>query len=195
VLDAATLDTNFTIAVGEMPAEVTFDLNGTRAFVANGMSHDVTVINVATKAVMTTLPVCEGPVGAWTGGDGVMYTDCEQGQALAAIDAQSLTEIRRYALGFMPGMAATPPGVAGEVWVTNSDDGRVAFYSTSSDTSSGDLMTGAGAHGVGFSADGSTAFITNQAANSLSVIDVVGKAVRATVALGQKPNGLVFRPR
>lgn len=195
VLDATTLETKQTITVGDMPAEITFDRNGMRAFVANGMSHDVTVIDVVTKTVAMTIPVCDGPVGAWAGIDGVMYTDCEAGESLAAIDAQSLAEVRRYALGFMPGMAGTPPGTAGELWVTNAEDGRVVFYNTSTGSSTGELATGAGAHGIGFSADGLTAFVTNQAANNLSAIDVAAKTIRATHPVGQKPNGLVFRAR
>lgn len=193
VLDATTLETKQTIPVSEMPAEVTFDRNGTRAFVANGMSHNVTVIDVVTKAVVMTIPVCNGPVGAWTGVDGVMYTDCEQDQTLAAIDAQSLAEVRRYALGFMPGMAATP--AAGELWVTNAEQGSVVFYGTTSDVRTGELSTGAGAHGIAFSADRQTAFVTNQGASSLSVIDVAAKTIRGTVTVGQKPNGLLFRAR
>ena len=193
VLDPATLETRRTITVGEMPAEITFDASGARAFVANGMSHDITVIDAATKVVVMTVPVCNGPVGAWTGVDGVMYTDCEQDEVVAAVDAQSLAEVRRYALGFMPGMAATP--AVGELWVTNADQGSVVFSGTSSDTRVGELPTGAGAHGIAFSADRQTAFVTNQLANSLSVIDVAAKTVRETVIMGQKPNGLLFRAR
>lgn len=193
VLDAKTLATKQTINVGDMPAEVTFAKSGLLAFVANNMSNDVTVIDVATKAVMKTIPVCDGPVGAWTGNDGVMYTDCESGQALAAIDSQSLNETRRYSLGFMPGMAATPPGAVGELWVTNSDTGSVVFNTTSGDMKTGELPTAAGAHGIGFSGDGLTAFVTNQAANNISVIDIASRTVRTTIPVGQKPNGLVFR--
>lgn len=193
VLDPATLETKKTITAGDMPAEITFDASGARAFVANGMSNDITVIDVAMKTVVMTIPVCDGPVGAWTGVDGVMYTDCEPGEALSAIDAASLAEVRRYALGFLPGMAATP--AAGELWVSNAEQGSVVFYGTTSDARTGELPTGAGAHGIGFSADRQTAFVTNQGANTLSVIDVAAKAVRGTVTVGQKPNGLLFRTR
>lgn len=195
VLDASTLETKRTITVGMLPAEVTFSINGRLAFVANGGSDDVTVIDVASKAVLTTLPVCDGPVGAWPGIDGVMYTDCEPAKEIAAIDAQGVAVTRRYLLGFMPGMVATPPTGTGELWVTDSEHGALVFNTTTADSRTGELVTGGGAHAIGFSSDGQTAFVTNQSAATVSVIDVAGKSVRATVQVGGKPNGLVFRGR
>ena len=45
VLDPKTLATKQTIGVGSMPAEVTFSKDGKLAFVANGMSNNVTIID------------------------------------------------------------------------------------------------------------------------------------------------------
>jgi YVTN family beta-propeller protein len=39
-----------------------------------------------------------------------------------------------------------------------------------------------------------TAFVTNQAANTVSVIDVENHVKLKDVAIGSKPNGLVFKP-
>ena len=45
-----------------------------------------------------------------------------------------------------------------------------------------------------FGPDGVRAFVTNPAANSLSVIDVASRSVIKTLAMDGQPNGLVFRP-
>jgi YVTN family beta-propeller protein len=193
VLDASTLETRQTIPVGDMPAEVTFSKDGKFAFVANAMSNVVTVIDVATKAVAKTIRVGANPVGAWMGADGVMYVDNEAGKSLTAIDAASLDTLRTYNLGFTPGMAATAPN--GELWVTDSENGTVAFYSTADGAKLGELPTGAGAHAMAFSGDGRTAYVSNQTAGTVSVIDVATGAVTKAIAVGTKPNGMVFRPK
>lgn len=192
VLDPTSLATKAVIDVGDMPAEVTFSMDGRRAFVADGASSDVTVVDVATKVRIKTIRVGEGPVGAWPGADGVMYVDAEQGRTVTAIDSERLEVIRTYELRFTPGMAMTTPS-ASELWVTNADGGTVAYYSTHSPAKLGEFPVGAGAHGIAFAPDGKTAWITNQVANSVAVVDVSSHAVTATIAVGVKPNGIVYR--
>jgi YVTN family beta-propeller protein len=191
VLDSRTLEPKQTIPVGDMPAEVTFSQDGRYAFVANGASNNVTVVDAATKAVVRTVPVGLNPVGAWPGNDGLMYVDNEDGKSLSAIDASTLEVARTYPLGFTPAMAATAPN--GELWVTDTDNGQIVFFAAGTTTRQGELATGAGAHGITFSPDGATAFITNQTAGTLSVVDVASRTLRKTVTVGTKPNGLVFR--
>lgn len=192
VLKADDLSTIKTITVGDMPAEVTFSADGLRAFVANSGSNSVSVIDAATKAVIMNVAVGENPVGAWAGANNVMYVDNEMGKSITAIDAQSLSVLRTYALGFTPGMVATGPG--SELWVTDADNGRVVINMTDMDMKTGEIATGAGAHGIAFSKDKSSAWVTNQGAGTVSVIDVGAKTVKQTVTVGQKPNGLLFRP-
>jgi YVTN family beta-propeller protein len=192
ILDPATLATKQTIAVGDMPAEVTFTPDASYAFVANGMSNDVTVIDPVTKAIVATIPVDKGPVGAWPAPDGRMYVDCEEGQTVSVIDPATLTVSATYPLGFMPGMVGMPPS-GGEVWVTDSDSGQLVFFDPATGARTGQLPTGAGAHGIAFSSDGCTAYVTNQAAGTLSVVDVASHTVRGSISVGNKPNGLVYR--
>ena len=192
VLDAATLETRATIPVGDAPAEVTFSPDGSHAFVANTGSDSVSVIDVGSKTVVETIQVGDTPVGAWPGSDGVMYVDNEAGKSLTAIDATTRDVVRTHELGFTPAMAAVTP--AGELWVTATDTGKVVIYSAADGTVQGEIATGAGAHAMAFSGDGQTAYVTNQLANTVSVIDVVGRSVIATIEVGAKPNGIVFRP-
>ncbi|MCU0426694.1 MAG: hypothetical protein MUF71_13820 [Candidatus Kapabacteria bacterium] len=193
VLDASSLATMKTISVGAMPAEVTFSRDGKYAFVCNGASNNVSVIDVATKGVVKTIAVGKDPVGAWQGTNNVMYVDNEEGKSVTAIDAQTLNVVRTYNLGFTPAMAATAPN--GELWITDTDNGKVVFYALSSDAKLGELATGAGAHAITFSGDGKTAYITNQNAGNVSVIDVATKRVTKTLTVGSKPNGAIWRTK
>ncbi len=195
VLDAATLETKETIKVGRVPAEVTFTNDGKFAFVANGTSNDVTVIDRDTKSVVKTIPVDPEPVGAWPGADGIMYVDCEVGKTIKAIDPKTLDVVRTYALGFTPGYAAVPPSRTAELWLTDTDGGKIVFNQTAVDSKVADLVTGAGAHALAFTPDGKTAFVTNQMSASVSMIDTASRTVKSTIPVGQKPNGIAFRSK
>lgn len=195
VLDAATLETKTSIPVGRVPAEVTFTNDGKYAFVANGTSNDVTVIDARTKAVAKTIAVDREPVGAWPGADGLMYVDCEVAKTIKAIDPKTLKVARTYALGFTPGFAAVPSSRTDELWVTNTDAGKIVFNKTSADAKLAEVDTGPGAHALAFTPDGKTAFVTNQLSGSVSVVDVSTRAVKTTIAVGGKPNGIVYRAR
>lgn len=193
VLDAVSLETKVSIEGGDMPAEVTFSKNGKYAFAANGMGNSVTVIDVASKSVVKTISVGADPVGAWPGSDGIMYVDNESGKSISAIDAATLEIVRTYNLGFMPGMAATSP--AGELWVTDADNGKVIFFTAGDTTRIGDLTTGAGAHAITFNTDGKTAYISNQGTGTVTVIDVASRRVTKNIEVGSKPNGMVFKAK
>jgi YVTN family beta-propeller protein len=195
VLNPADLSVKATIAVGKMPEEVSFSHDGHRAFVANGSDNTVSVIDVATKTVTNTIAVGQDPVGAWPGVDNRMYVTNETDKSITAIDAVTLRVLRTYALHYTPGMAATSPANDGTLWIANEDQGQVQINMTTMNMDMGDVVTGAGAHGVKFSDDGHTVYVTNQMANNVSFIDVASGNVTSTIDVGLKPNGLVFRTK
>lgn len=191
VLDANTLETLKTLVVGDMPAEVTFSSDGKYAFVANGMSNNITVIDVELKTVLKTLPVGANPVGAWPGSNNMMYVDNEKDKTLTVIAVAQLDTVKTISLGFTPGMAAFSP--SGDIWVTNAEAGSVAFFNATDGTKLGELITGANAHGIAFSRNGKLAYISNQGAGNVSVIDIASKSVIKNIKVGLEPNGMVIR--
>lgn len=56
------------------------------------------------------------------------------------------------------------------------------------------IETAPGAHGVVVTPDGRSAFVTNTYGNTVSVIEVAGLKVVATVPVGQSPNGVSVTP-
>jgi YVTN family beta-propeller protein len=182
------------IPVGNQPTEVTFSKEGQYAFVTNSGSGTVTVIDVSTKTVKTTIPVGETPVGAWMGVDGRMYVNNEQSQTVSVIDPTSLTVVQTVPLGFMPGSVATPTAVD-EFWVSDPDGAKVHYYRRSDGSHLGVINVGAGAHAIAFNASGTTGYVTNQLANTVSVMDVAAHTVTKTIKVGIKPSGLVWRAK
>lgn len=194
ILDGTTLARLDSIPVGGMPAEVSFDSAGSMAFVANGASGTVSVINTATRKVVRTIAVGSEPVGAWQGMGGHMYVDNEMGMSIYHLHADSTNVLDSILLGFTPGMAQMHQAT-GKLWVTDSDNGRiVCFRHDSTGWSRTDsLSTGAGAHAVAFTKDGSQALVTNQLAGTISVINTASMAKVKDIPVGTKPNGIVLR--
>lgn len=193
VYDSNTYTLKNTINVGKEPAEITFSIDGSTAFVANGMDNSVSVINPSTKTVTATIPVGKNPVGAWTGSDNRMYVDNEDGQTVSVIEVKSLKVVETIALGFMPGFVAYH-GDMKEMWVTDPMAGKVHWWTkdaTGKMIHAGAFATAAGSHAIAFK--DMTAYVTNQEAASVSIVDVMQHKVTKTISVGKKPNGIVIR--
>jgi YVTN family beta-propeller protein len=194
VYDAQTYTLKNTIAVGKQPAEITFSHDGLYAFIANGGSNTVTAIKVADKSVVASFPTDADPVGAWPGKDNKMYVDNEAGQTVTVIDVNSLAVTETVPLGFMPGMAAYNLSL-NELWVTDAENGKVVWFGRAGNAwvQQGSLVTGPGAHGIAFTADEKVAYVTNQMAESVTVINAETKQKVKDIAVGKKPNGVVLK--
>jgi YVTN family beta-propeller protein len=193
VYDAATYTLKNTINVGDEPAEVTFSADGTKAYVSNGMSNTVTVINPSTKAVEATINVDMNPVGAWPSSIGKMFVDCEDGQSIAVIDVATNTKLTDIILNFKPGYAAYN-STANELWVSDATNGKVAYYIDMGGNTwmkHGEFATGADAHAIAF--NGNYAYVTNQGANTVSVINVSTHTKVKDIPVGKKPNGIILK--
>ena len=195
VYDAQSYMLKKVINVGKEPAEVTFSANGTKAYVANGGNDNVMVINPITKERVATIPVGDNPVAAWVGQDNKMYVDNEDGQSVSVIDVISNTVVQTIVLGFMPGSVAHN-AFKNELWVTDPDNGKVHYWTFNSGTNTwvhgNAFSTGPGAHAIAFTKDGGTAYVTNQLAKNVSVIDASNHTKIKDITVGTKPNGILI---
>ena len=183
-----------TVVVGKSPSEVTFSADGTLAFVANTGEATVSVIDPVTKAVRTTLPVGADPVGAWPATDGKMYVDNETSQSVTVIDVASISVTETLNLGFKPGYVAFQEKT-GELWVSDATNGKVVVYQRSGGAwvQKAAVPTGNDAHAIAFSSDKSLAYVTNQGANTVTVLDAATFAKVKEVPVGKMPNGIVVK--
>jgi len=196
VFDAISYQIIKTISVGGMPNEVTFSNDGTKVYVTNGMSDNVTVIDAATKQVIDTIQVGDGPVGAWSGMNGMMYVADEGGMSIHMINSMSMdmNMMDSISLGFTPGMAAFC-SKHNELWVTDPDQGLVHYWTIEGTnyTLDGSFEVGWGAHALGFNRDSSLCYVTNQEEGTVSVVNVEQHKEMKKIPVGMKPNGIVIR--
>ncbi len=183
-----------TISVGKAPSELTFSHDGTAAFSANTGDGTVSMIDPASKAVLRVIPVGEDPVGAWPAPNGKMYVDNERSETVSEIDVKSGDVTATIDLNFMPAYAAYSI-TRDELWVTDATHGMVVRYAKTNGVWEriGDITTGTNTHAIAFSAGGKLAYVTNQGANTLSVVDVQTLSVTKTLQVGEQPNGLAIR--
>jgi len=183
-----------TVNVGKGLAEITFAADGSMAFATNTDDGTVSVIDPASKMIHATITVGMNPVGAWPASNGNMYVDNEMDMTVSEISVATMSVTETINLGFKPGYVAYSVH-HDEIWVSDATNGKVVYYAKSGGawTEMGSIATGADAHAIVFSANGETAYVSNQGANTASVIDVVNHAVTATINVGEKPNGIALK--
>jgi YVTN family beta-propeller protein len=79
------------------------------------------------------------------------------------------------------------------VLVSDADGGKIVRFSATTNEELGELTTDAGAHGIAFSDDGKAAYVSNQGANNVSIVDVGTVTLQSSIAVGSKPNGMAWR--
>ena len=183
-----------TINVGKGLSEVTFSNDGTMAFACNTMDGTVTLIDANSKMIQTTLTVSTDPVGAWSASNGKVYVDNEMSQTISEISVSGMNVTSTINLGFKPGYVAYNTASV-ELWVSDATNGKVVYYALVGGvwTLQGNISTGADAHAIAFSGDGTKAYITNQGSGNLSVINVATHTVSQTITVGSKPNGIAIK--
>lgn len=183
-----------TINVGKGLSEVTFSNNGQMAFACNTDDGTVTIIDATTKMIHTTLTVGDDPVGAWSASNGNMYVDNEASQTVSEISVSGMNIISTIHLGFKPGFVAYNAHHS-ELWVSDATNGMVVYYTLVGGTWTlqGNIITGADAHAIAFTDNESIAYVTNQGANTVSLVDVATHSVTKTIAVGSKPNGIAIK--
>lgn len=183
-----------TIAVGKSPSEVSFSVDGSLAFVANTGAATVSVIDPATKSVQTTLTVGEDPVGAWPATNGKMYVDNETSQTVSVIDVASATVTETLSLGFKPGYVAFQDKT-NELWVSDATNGKAVIYQRDGGAwiKKAEVLTGNDAHAIVFNADRSLAYVTNQGANTVTVLDATTFGKVKELPVGRMPNGVAIK--
>lgn len=194
VFDSESLKEIIEIQVGNGPLEITKNSDGNYIFVANGEDNTISVIEISTKTVVKTISVGIEPVGAWPGSNNKMYVDCEVSKQIFEIDGTSLDITDTIQLTFTPAYVNLN-SLTGELWVSDAEFGGVHTYELISSqwVENGFLLTGLNAHAIGFNAAGDKAYITNQGAANVSVVDAVALTKIIDINVEKKPNGILIR--
>ncbi|MBI5514603.1 MAG: hypothetical protein HY909_12585 [Deltaproteobacteria bacterium] len=170
---------------------------GDRLYVANMGGRSLSVIDPAVGSVR------EVPVGgvavqtACAAGGRYVFASLYDTREVVRLDVASGALVRVALPAGAQGPVQLYPGRDGMIFVC--DQGILMSRPASNllfelDAERAEVLAtvevGRGAHGVVLSDDGATAFVTNVADDTVSVVDTASRRAVATVAVGRAPNGI-----
>jgi YVTN family beta-propeller protein len=167
------------------------------AYTANQGSNTVSVIDVATAAVVKTLPVGATPTRIAISPDGKRAYVTNQGSnSVSVIDTASNTVLANpIPVGRFPfGIAITPNGA--KAYVVNIGDNTVSAINLASGTVTGNAIpVGRQPQMIAISPDGKRAYVVNTHSNTVSVIDTaIDTVVGNPISVGRQPFPLTVAP-
>ncbi len=188
------------VKVGNSPAGVVVNRDGTRAYVTNYADGTLSVINTSTKAVIGSpikLGVLPDSIAASPDGTRLYIVGFEAGtnvgKAVVVNTATNKVIGSPIVVGAHPtGIAVSPDGT--RAYVTNGGDNTVSVVDTATRTVIGTpISVGKTPTGIAISPDGSRAYITNGADDTVSIIDTAtGVVTGVPIAVGALPIGIAI---
>ncbi|MBN8651520.1 MAG: YncE family protein [Cytophagales bacterium] len=194
------------------------NINFDAAYIVNGESNSISVINLSTDEVVGTISLGDESMAGHGGmtdeimwphhayinstksilAIGVPGTDLSAGHAggmdnmmgkVALLDAVKGTVSRVIDLEMMNHNAVFSPD-GSEIWTSQMDDmGTVVVYNATTYALKATIEVGADPAEVTFSADGSVAFVANGGSNTVTAINPSTKQVLSTIDVGADPVG------
>ena len=168
---------------------------GPKAYVGNFKDNTVSVIDIAEKRVLTTVPVPPGPHGiAITPDNRWVYVASDGATTVSVIDTATDKLVQNIEVGKNPhGVAVTPNGKLILVGVYDTD--TVAFIDTETKKVVGGVPVGK-PHNIAVHPNGTVAYVGSQTPGnfSLAIIDLARRTVKENVPLDKTPRGLEFGP-
>ena len=164
-----TADGTIPISGGPAPSGLSLNASGTRLYIALNMTNQVAVIDTATRAILTRIPVGTYPYTTVMSADGSKVYVSNWG-------------------GRIPGAGDTTDGmfpVAVDPRTGIPISGTVSVIDTVSNTVVKSIDVGLHPTGMALSPDGSRLYVTNANSDTVSVIDTASDSVAKTIHVGQ----------
>jgi len=200
LVDPASLKIVSRVATGHGPHEAAVSPDGRRAYVANygmtgvfreGQRHDepgntLSVIDLERRAVVDTFDLAEytKPHGMAVSQDGrLLWVTCEGAQAVLELDTGSGAILRSWKTGQDVSHMLVPTPDETKLYIANIRSGTASVIDRKAGTVK-TIVTGAGAEGIDVTHDGREVWVTNRAANTVSVIATATDSVVASFESG-----------
>ena len=171
-------------------------LNATvRAYITNQLDNSVSVIDVSSRSVLTTIPVSSGPrtLAIVPSRKEVYVSNPDAGGAISIVDAD-LNSVVDTITGYagVSGGAATPDGSRVYVGVTSTN--MVIVIDTSTRAVITSIPVGNFPFQIAVSPDGLQLYVSNLSAGTISVISTISNTVQDTILVGTAVDGLQVTP-
>ena len=177
---------------------IAFKPDGSRFYVTNSGSDNVSVMEASNNILITTITVGDMPWGIAVSSDGAKAYVANNGGGLggnsvSVINTTSNTVVNTISVGTTPyGVAINPSGT--KLFVANSGAGTVSVIDLASETVIATVAVGTTPHWLACTADGKRVYAGNRGSGSVSIIDTGTKAVIQTLTGFTNPEGIGVMP-
>jgi YVTN family beta-propeller protein len=161
-------------------------------YVANGISNNVTVVNLSTNSTAATIPAGTQPQGAVVSADGRTVYIANAFGGISVIDTSTNTVTATIADSSVPiGLALNS---SGSILYAANETGSVSVIDTASRTTTATISTPTEPLGIALSPDNSTLYVPDFIGNRLYVISTATNTVTATLTGFSRPIGAAVTP-
>jgi len=164
------------------------------AYITNSGSATVSVIDITTNKVTSTINVGQYPYGVAVNPDGTkVYVSKEKSGTISVIDTAKNKVTATVRVGKNPwGVAVNPMGT--KVYVANEGSKTVSVIDTASNKVTATVYVGNYPCGVAVNPAGTKVYVANSLDNTVSVIDASTNKAIATIKVGNLPTGVAVNP-
>lgn len=195
------------VDAGIQPNDVVFNPAGTRAYVANFQTGNVSVIDTVNRSVIASVAVGSGPSGMAVNSAGTrLYVSNLNGDSLSVVNITNNTLDSTYdtasgvgAIESPDGVLFTDAGAGSRVFVANRvsfGNGKVLVLDASSAPSPSSLISaicvGNDPRRLALNPSANRLYVANESGASVNVIDTVSNSVMATIPVVGNPYGVAL---
>ncbi|SBS78763.1 exported hypothetical protein [uncultured Mycobacterium sp.] len=185
-----------TVDVGRAPQAVAASRDGRQVFVTSSEDSTVTVYDVATKSVISTIEVGDLP-SALAVTDSSVYVSNALGGSVSVIDRATNTVVKTIDVGADPTALALNANST-RLYVANGADGSVSIIDVAAAAVIGTVDVGSAPTALTVAPDGGRVYVAVNGPNNndgaIAVLDTHTNTVTATYAIGGTPEALVVTP-
>jgi YVTN family beta-propeller protein len=182
VLDASTRKVLRHLRVGEVPSHLELSTDGTRLYVANAGSGDVTVVDTATDTVMANVKTGKRPLLPCVAESRFVYVPSGPDESVTVLDREG-KEVATLPVGKAPhDIAVSPNGLW--AYQPNSASHTITVIDAVTQRAIGEVPVGLAPGHVAFTPDSRYAYIANTLSDDVSVIATASHEVVATIPAG-----------
>lgn len=189
-------NTYYDLASAELydPATNALPITGPFAYITHFQSNYVSVIDIPTNTVVTTITVGQSPQALAIAPSGTdVYVSNYSSNSVSLIYPESMAEIAYFPVGTGPRALFVAPN-GRRLYVANNGSNSVSVIDTTNLQVLVAIPVGSNPWGLIVTPDSSKIYVANHDSNSVSVISASSNTVVKTITVGSQPLGLNISP-
>jgi len=165
------------------------------AYITHYQDSTVSVIDISTNTLVTTISVGTNPYGVAVSPSGKrVYVVNRNGGSVSVIDTDTNTVIATVTVGSSPfGVAVNATGT--RVYVANRDSDNISVIDAATNTVIATVSAGPHPFAVAINPEGTRLYVSNFWSDYVTVIDTNTNTILATVTVGSDPVGIIVNPQ